>query len=314
VDPFCSDVARAERAALAGTASEAELWLLVEHRGPWAARALEENDLPPVAASWLRDQSAALAALAPARTLFIRRPAVDAAAPLLCYLAVAQEDRRELFAFTADSPEDLAALSLADGLAAGALDAHRTAQRLTLICGNGRRDRCCARTGVPTCAALAVASGEDVEVTGGAERVWLSTHQGGHRHAAVGLWLPEGVSYGFLEPGDATALHGARRRRELYLPRYRGRPFHPQPVQAADALLREGTGIAGLDAWQLATAEQGPPDEWCVVFAGAAGRWQVRVARGEEEALVSCSPVKRQRIDRWSLRDWHRIGAAEVGS
>src|SRR5687768_18362648 len=37
-------VARQERAPLAGTATRADAWLLVEHRGPWGERAVERSE------------------------------------------------------------------------------------------------------------------------------------------------------------------------------------------------------------------------------------------------------------------------------
>jgi hypothetical protein len=299
--PACSDEARRVEAPLAGTASRADLFLLVEHHGAWGPRAVEESDLPPAAADWLAGQLAALAEQGRPRALFIRRHAARAGAPdgVRCFLAVAREERQELFAFRVARHEELAGIELAAGLRAGALGAHRSEERLTLVCVNGRRDRCCAVRGRAVIAAMA-AAGED-------ETAWTSTHQGGHRHAAVGLWLPEAVSYGYLEADDVAALRAARQRRALHLPRFRGRTFHSVPAQAADALLRRELGVDVLDAWRPSTVEEGPAGSWRIGLAGPAGRWEVQVERGEEEALVSCSPPKRQRIERFSLRSWRPV-------
>jgi hypothetical protein len=297
---FCSAAARAEGAPLAGTVSRAEIFLLVEHRGAWGARAVEENDLPAPAAAWLGAQLAALGEQGKTRALLIRRD--DAASEeLRCFLAVAREDRQELFSFAVGEPAELATLELAGGLAAGALAAHRSAQRLTLVCGNARRDRCCAREGRPVFAALA-----RVAPPGS---TWLSTHQGGHRHAAVGLWLPEGVAYGYLTPEDAPALLALRERAALHLPRFRGRCFHPSVVQAADSLLRSELAVDALDAWSLESVTESAVG-WRVVLAGRAGRHEVTVARREEEALVSCTPLKRQRIERFDLVGWRTMQAS----
>jgi hypothetical protein len=292
IDPFCSEESRAEQAQLAGTATRADAWLLVEHHGPWAARAIEDNDLPAATQAWLEVQVEALgAALGKVRPLFVR-PFERARAGLACMLAIAQQDRRELYRLSVTDHAELAGLDLAAMLRGGALAGSRSGEPLTLVCGNARRDRCCARWGPATLRALAEQ---------GEEGGWLSTHQGGHRYAATGLWLPEGVAYGFLAPAEAAALVEARRQGRLHLRCFRGRTFHPPPVQAADAMLREARGETALDPWLLAEAVEEPPGRWRVVFAEGARRHAVRLQRGSEEALVSCTPAKRQRIDRFEL-------------
>lgn len=295
-DPFCSEVARAEEAPLGGTAPHAQAWLLLEHRGPWGGRAVEENDLPPVVQQWLSGQLEALgAAVGKVRPLLVRREGDDTGRPLACFFAVAREERQELYRLAVERYEELAALDLASMLADGALERWRSVQRLTLVCGNGRRDRCCARWGPPTWRLLAGLIGDDA---------WLSTHQGGHRYAGTGLWLPEGVAYGFLAPAEAEPLVLARRRGEVHLRCFRGRTFHPEPVQAADAMLRQATGRLELDAWELHDAAEESPGAWRVAFAGLGERYTVRLVRGSEEALVSCTPAKRKVIDRFTLTAW----------
>ena len=72
-EPYCSDLAREADAPLAGTASRAELWLLLEHDAPWGADAVVDNDLPPVVREWLAAQLAALGAAGKARALLVRQ-------------------------------------------------------------------------------------------------------------------------------------------------------------------------------------------------------------------------------------------------
>jgi hypothetical protein len=299
---------------------------------------VEDNALPAATREWLEAQ---LGALGRSRALLIRRAAaVERASPegreagrpeadaatewgaaaavpadpgaaaepggqgpagaTRCYLAVATAARRDLYRFDVGAPADLAALDLAGGLAAGRLERHRSAERLTLVCTNGRRDRCCARFGVPVYHALRAASGGD--------GVWQSTHQGGHRHAASALWLPEGVSWGYLEPGDAVRLAAARDHGAILLSRYRGRTFHPAPAQAADAALRAVLGVEALDAWAAVEPEELGGGRWAVRFATAAEprRRFTAIVDGEREAaLVSCSPPKQKAVDAYRLVDWH---------
>jgi hypothetical protein len=293
IETFCSEVARAEQAPLAGTATRADAWLLVEHYGPWGERAVEENDLPAAVREWMQAQTAALKPLVgKTRPLLVRRDGDRSRTTFACFLALAREDRRELYRLDVQGHLDLAGLDLAALLAAGELEDARCDHGLVLICGNGRRDRCCARFGLATWRALATELREEA---------WLSTHQGGHRYAATGLVLPEGVAYGFLTAEQAGPLLAARSRSEIHLPCFRGRTFHDGPVQAADVMLRAARNEARLDAWRLAEAVEESPGAWRVTFAAPTTRYTVRLQRGTEEALVSCSPAKHKTIDRFTL-------------
>ncbi len=293
---FCSEEARRESAPLGGTATRADAWLLVEHHGPWGERAVEENDLPPAVQEWMQSQLSALKPLVgKTRPLLVRREGESGRGSVACFLAIAREERQELYRFEVHRHEELTALDLASMLGEGdngALARARREQGLVLICGNARRDRCCARFGLPTWRALAETIGEEA---------WLSTHQGGHRYASTGLCLPEGVAYGFLSADEAEPLIDARRRGAIHLRCFRGCTFHDAPVQAADALLRERLGEDRLAAWRLADAAEESPGAWRVVFAAVDRRLVVRLLRGTEDALVSCTPLKRKPIDRFTL-------------
>lgn len=295
-EPFCSDLARDAGAPLAGTASRAELWLLLQHDAPWGADAVADDELGPGVREWLSAQLAALGAMGKARGLLVRQERGPGAAReegARGFLAVAREERQELYAFAAARVEDLTGLDLSTELARGTLV--RATDPVTLVCVNGRRDRCCARRGLPTYRALTQLGGS---------AVWQSTHQGGHRYAATGLWLPEGVGYGFLGPEDAAPLATARARGALHLPRFRGRTFHPAPAQAADALVRAELGIDALDAWRLEALRREGDGAWRVALAGAAGRVEALVEERPETVLASCSPPKEKRSERFVLRSW----------
>jgi hypothetical protein len=288
---FCCEAARDEGAPLGGTASRALAWLLVEHRGAWGADAVAHNDLPDAVRAWMTAQ---VAALGKARPLLIRQETASRQG-VTCFLAVAGEDRRELYRFAVDSAEQLAGLDLAADLAAGKLRASLSDELLTLVCTNGKRDRCCARHGVPTSRALAALEGTSV---------WQSSHQGGHRYAASALWLPEGVCYGYLRPEDAPALVAARRAGTLVRERFRGRTFHAAPVQAADVLLREALCVDALEPWRLVESTPAADDSWRVRFASADRAWLATVRSRRPEVLVSCSPPKVKAIEELELVDW----------
>ncbi len=92
---FCSEEARRESAPLAGTATRADAWLLVEHHGPWGERAVEENDLPAPVQAWMQAQVAALKPLVgKTRPLLVRREGEGGRGAVACFLAVAREQRK----------------------------------------------------------------------------------------------------------------------------------------------------------------------------------------------------------------------------
>jgi hypothetical protein len=50
------------REPLAGTADPVDVWILIEYRPTWRARAHDDNELPPEFRAWLAAGSAALGA------------------------------------------------------------------------------------------------------------------------------------------------------------------------------------------------------------------------------------------------------------
>jgi len=168
---------------LAGTAAEAGGFVLVEHPGPWGERALEESGRGD-----LERRCKALGL----RALLVRPAAQRRAAAGRAYVAWCGPDPF-LCAVQPDGLEDLL-----ETLAAGVAPAgDRLEGRLWLVCTNGKRDRCCAKDGVPVAQALAE------RLPDGALEC---THLGGHRFAANVLLLPEGLAFGRVTVNDVDEL------------------------------------------------------------------------------------------------------------
>lgn len=223
--PFCAQLSYDNGDPLHGSASTATVWLLLEYSGPWREKAIKDNDLPPDANNWLREN---LANIAHSRALFIKRER-STAGPIAFYLCRAEAERQQLWRWHVADYAALGRINLEavlDGTVAGPV----SAEKLTLVCTNGKRDRCCSKFGLPVYNALRAA---------GDDHVWQCTHLGGHRFAATCALLPEGAYYGYIQPSQATGLTAARQADELDLSLFRGRTFYKPAVQAADYFVRQ---------------------------------------------------------------------------
>jgi len=178
----CSRASEADEEPLAGTAPTAARLLLVEHSGPWGAKAVEESRLPEA----VREH---LAGLEGTTVHLVRRHGGGSDGDgLRVFHAVATPTGYDVTAGRVPGPEalldlDLATLEPYDG-------------PLWLVCTNGSRDRCCAELGRPVTAALA---------TRWPDATWETTHLGGHRFSATLLALPSGHTLGRLDPDNAVA-------------------------------------------------------------------------------------------------------------
>lgn len=252
----CADASARAGIGLAGTATETSRWLLVEHRGAWGRDAVEDTELPGA----VRETLAAF----PGRTLLVRRP-----------------DRRgeQTTVFEAEATETGGRLTrreleTMDGLAGVDVGGEAIAGLLLLVCTHGRRDACCARLGVPVFDALAPHADP--------ERLWQSSHQGGHRFAANVLVLPWGVQLGRVTPRDAARVIALLEDARIPLDLYRGRALHPPAVQAAEVFTRAHLGVDAVGGLELLGV-----DGDRVTFAHAGGEASVAV----EERLGPVIPA-----------------------
>jgi hypothetical protein len=220
----CSASSLAAGEPLAGTATQARRWLLIEAPGAWA-RDVDETELPTAVREAVDGFDG--------RVQLVRRP-----------------DRKagEQIAFVAESREAggvlrrLRSLDDPDG-------GEPFAEPLILVCCHGRRDACCARLGTPVFDALRG------HVADGA--LWQSSHVGGHRFAANVLVLPAGILLGRVLPADATRVAADLAAGRIPLGHYRGRTFHSPAAQAADAAVRTHLGLVDLGDVSVLSANDG---------------------------------------------------------
>lgn len=292
-DAYCSTLSREAGEQQFASAPRADVWVLLEHPGPWGAQAFAESRVPDAVKAhvdgWLR-------AIPHARLQLIRQlpPARAGIGEHSLFVALARETGPALYRAPFDAFEDLLAVDV-PALAAGNPDyaRFRQAGELFLICANARRDKCCGKFGPPVYARFVERAGTSV---------WECTHLGGHRFAPTGAWLPQGLCFGRLGPGDVDAWLDACRAGRVDLAHTRGRSCYATAEQAAEYFLRAETGELALDAYRRVATRTPGPEEWETIFATAAGvECTVRVAR--ERSVIwsyeSCRAEQKAEIVRW---------------
>ncbi|MFI2424236.1 sucrase ferredoxin [Streptomyces sp. NPDC018955] len=274
----CSTVSRVLDEPVAGTAATARTWLLLEQPGPWGAKALTSSHLDPALGRALE----AAAQGSGVRIALIRRPGrhADRRTPATrrVYAAHTVPGNVWLYAARTTHLERLLDLDFA-ALGRGEPESFATALGgrpheggpLSLVCTNGKRDRCCALLGRPLAAELAAS---------GVEGVWEVTHLGGHRFSPTILCLPYGYAYGRAEAHTVKeVLHGLEEGR-IVVEGCRGCTAWERPGQAAELAVRRTVGEYAAGALSIVRTDGAAP-RWEVTVAHADGRrWLVEVARG----------------------------------
>jgi hypothetical protein len=218
--PRCCELSEQAGEALTATATTVEHWLLVETGGTWPRDVGDADGLPErvreAAGAWLDTTPSS-------RLLYIRRPGRGGSGRPLAFVVHAGEVTRSVRRLELASHGNSHALDFA-------VDGEPIEAPLVLVCGHGTRDACCALRGNAVYGAL----GSDL----GADELWLSSHQGGHRFAANVLVLPDALQFGRVAAGEARAVVGGALAGRIALDRYRGRTAYPQAVQAAEQAVR----------------------------------------------------------------------------
>ena len=235
-DIFCSQFSQAAGIPLHGSATQAEIWILLEHSEKWPAQWLQGNTLPANIQSWTHSLEKQLPK---SKVAFIKRQNTNASRSL--YLAVTDPSEPRLYRFEWNDYPDLLKLNLLDALN-GNCSRVLVNNSLICVCTHGLRDRCCAKFGLPVYTAMS--DDPDLEA-------WEITHLGGHRFAATAAIFPSGIMYGYLTPEHAPILSETIRHNSIHLPNYRGRTFYDGPTNAADYFLRNKTKVTGDRVFQL---------------------------------------------------------------
>lgn len=278
---YCADVSREAGEPLVATAPDVQTWFLLQYDAAWEPKAIKNNNLPAAVKTHL---NAALESIPGARMLFIRQQPRQSDDRLAFFVVRANSEPPTSYAFSLGAYEDLLELDL-HAVANGAPEyapQHHT-EPLFLVCTHGKRDKCCARYGLPVYDALRALEGDTV---------WQSSHVSGHRFAANIVCFPHGVYYGRVFPADLEKLATAYRAGHVNPAFYRGRAGDTIPAQAAEYFVRRETGLTALDALYLDATQPLPDGGWQVGFITRDGaRHTVILAKDDSDfgVFLSCT-------------------------
>ncbi len=172
----CSQLATGE--SLAGTAPQAQGWLLLTSQHSWPNRAVESL-VPESIRSWAKARNLAI--------LLIRQRPNHSDDDFTYWIS---DDEGTLLMGTRHSFADVPDISLA-----------KPADPMLIICTNGKRDQCCAIEGRHLLKAIQSMTNTPLQ-----RNIWEGTHIGGHRFAPTALYLPGNLVVGRLTPEVAVQL------------------------------------------------------------------------------------------------------------
>jgi hypothetical protein len=296
---FCAELSRRAGERSMGTASTGAVWLLLEYPHGWGRRAFEESALPPEVKRFFKDS---MARIRHSRLLFIKTDRGRRDARMNLFVVRCRERSPFVVRLRLEKYFDALSFDLA------AIASGRDAQGgevcdfpLFLVCTHGRRDKCCAKFGVPLYNALRVHTGDNV---------WQCSHVGGDRFAGNLVCFPHGLFYAHATPEAARRVADAYRSGRVLTEEFRGRACYSHYIQAAEAFVREETGVAGVEDLHFLSAHPEGADSWRVRFEERAGGrvHEAHVTRRTSDfrTPITCHSAEPQPVLQFQL-EAHRV-------
>ena len=262
---YCSQICLEANEPLAGTAVQVDVWIILEYRRAWQAKALKDNALNAATNTWIDQTVTAFKDKGlVARPQFIRRPQRSEGIALF----VAQQGK--LYGLTVEDEQALQKLDLVS------LGLPVVVGPQYFVCTNAKRDLCCAKFGRPTFAALHKLV---------PDRTWQTTHVGGHRYAPNILALPEANMYGRVMETDVAQFLSYTEHKQVALKFLRGNTAYSKLAQCAEHALAADSEEQNAQAHKLLRETDST-----VTFSTQEGVREVSVEQAKEslQVLPSC--------------------------
>ncbi|MDT4898966.1 MAG: hypothetical protein QOH25_4043 [Acidobacteriota bacterium] len=297
---YCSELSRGIAEKTYGTASTGEFWLLLEYPLAWGAKAFEESLLAAAVKLHLKKF---LASVPRARLLFIKQGR-DCTDRVSLFIVRCRESDPYVLRFELEDYGqlvDIDILSVATRQlppGGGSI----TRDPLFLVCTHGRRDKCCAKFGLPLFKSL----GEDA-----GQAVWQSSHVGGDRFAANLVCFPHGLFYAHMTSERGRVVMEEYREGRLVVENYRGRACYSHPIQAAEFFVRTESGITEINDLRRLDHTRLGEDRWQVRFLqasrGSIHRVETSRWMSDFQNHITCHSTEARRVPQFRLDDYEIV-------
>ena len=295
---FCSELSRRAGERSTGTASTGGVWLLLEYPHGWGRKAFEESALPSEVKQFYKDS---MARIRHSRLLLVKTDRGRRDARMNLFVVRCRERSPFVVRLRLEQYFDSLKYDLAEVASGRDLQGGEVCDgALFLVCTHGRRDKCCAKFGTPLYNALREHVGE---------RVWQSSHVGGDRFAGNLVCFPHGLFYAHATPEDGRRVADAYRAGRVLNPGFRGRACYPHHIQAAEAFVREETGVAGVEDLHFLSAHPEGADSWLVRFEERANQrvHEAHVVRRPSDFRnpITCHSAEAQPVPQFVLESYN---------
>jgi hypothetical protein len=297
---FCSELSRRSAEKTFGTASIGAVWLLLEYPHGWGRNALEESALSPAVKNFLRGT---LAGIKHSRILFVKTDRGRRDERMNLFVVRCREREPFIVRFQVKDYEDVRTLDISAAARGRDLQGGElTKEPLHLVCTHGRRDKCCAKFGIPVYNALRDCEGENV---------WQSSHVGGDRFAANVVCFPHGLFYAHTTDETARRIVSEYRAGRIVPDKFRGRACYLGFTQAAEFFARTKSGLTDLDALRFRSSVPEGPSAWRVHFVeeGARRMHELLVAShtSEFQNFITCHAEDERPVPQFALEDYRLL-------
>jgi hypothetical protein len=291
---FCSVRSKEAAEETFGTASTGDAWLLLEYARPWGSKAFRDSTLPKAVKVYL---SGLLKSVPRSRVLLIKQTR-KVKKPLTLFVVRSGESSSSILKSEFLEYEQLLDLDLISALAGGSPSGTTPWEEpLFLVCTHGKRDKCCAKFGIPIYKTIQTLVGES--------SVWQCSHVGGDRFAANVICFPDGIFYGHVTEETAKLIVKEYDERRIVLTNFRGRSCYSFPVQAAEFFTRRETGFCRIGDLKFLTYDPLKPNEWRVRFFSEVDtkvhQVSLRSHLSEFQNRLTCHSSEPQSVVQYSL-------------
>jgi hypothetical protein len=303
---FCSELSRRSAEKTFGTASVGAVWLLLEYPHGWGRKAFEESALSDAVKNHLKDT---LARVKFSRLLFVKTDRARRDERMNLFVVRCREREPFVARLRVKDYEDVRSLDLAAVASGRDLQGGElTDGPLYLVCTHGRRDKCCAKFGIPVFNTLRDCLGES-DCAG--ESVWQSSHVGGDRFAANLVCFPHGLFYAHTTEESAKQIVSEYRAGRVVLDKFRGRACYLGFTQAAEFFARNETGLTEIGALRFRSSAPEGPSAWRVRFVEESARrtHELLVASRASDFrnFVTCHSEDERPVPQFALEDYKLI-------